>query len=715
MDVQLSPAVAFERRASSGGMPPEAPLGMPAQDLSYSPSHRERYGIASTVLYARFILITVTLGVTTYGVYQMLQAVRFFSMTILQGMMIFFFSVSLGWIAFAAGSVLAGASKRRDRVPARGAAAGAALTALVMPIYNEDPTRTTAGLRAMAEALRACDAHPGFEIVILSDSTNADAWIQESMGVERLRAALADFMPVWYRRRWQNIARKSGNVEDFVTRWGGRYEYMIVLDADSLIDASTLQRLVDMMQADPKLGILQTTPQLIGARTFFGRLQQFAACLYGPVITRGLAAWSGDSGNYWGHNAIIRMAAFAQNCGLPLLKGRKPFGGHVLSHDFIEAALIRRGGWKVQMATDCGGSWEESPPSLIDVAIRDRRWAQGNLQHMKIIGAAGFRFTSRMHLGVGIMSYLSSPLWLIMLCIGFALAVQSHLIRPEYFSHDFQLFPTWPRFDVELMMALFWFSMAILLIPKMLGLIRALLSRRIRRGAGGVIGVGASFLLETILSALYAPILMVIQCRSVFEVFLGRDSGWKPQRRDSGGTSWSDAWRFHHRHMMLSCVTAVIAYFLSPSLLAWVSPALLGLFLAVPLSRMSGSEAMGKFLSRFALLRTPEERETPALVARREQLVRDSQELPRDGLQYLARHRDARLIHINGNLARPADPRGNPDPHIFTAEQKLLDARSLNEALQWLTPIERVEVAADGRLLNKLALLPDAVESSFSI
>jgi membrane glycosyltransferase len=715
MDVQLSPAPIAERRSASGGMPPEAPLGMPAQDLRYKPSHRERNGISGAVLYARFILITVTLGVTIYGVYQMLQAVRFFSMTILQGTMIFFFAVSLGWIAFAAGSVLAGASKRRDRVARPGGAAGQSLTALVMPIYNEDPTRTTAGLQAMAEALRAIDAHPGFEIVILSDSTNADAWIRESVSVQRLRGALTDFMPVWYRRRWQNVARKSGNVEDFVTHWGGRYEYMIVLDADSLIDAPTLERLVDMMQADPKLGILQTAPQLIGAKTFFGRLQQFAACLYCPIITRGLSAWSGDSGNYWGHNAIIRMGAFAQNCGLPVLKGRKPFGGHVLSHDFIEAALIRRGGWKVQMATDCGGSWEESPPSLIDVAIRDRRWAQGNLQHMKIIGAAGFRFTSRLHLGVGIMSYLSSPLWLIMLCIGFALALQSHLIRPEYFSHDFQLFPTWPRFDVQLMMALFWFSMAILLIPKLLGLIRALSSRRIRRGAGGVIGVAASFLLEAILSALYAPILMVIQCRSVFEVFLGRDSGWKPQRRDSGGTSWADAWRFHHRHMILSCVTAVIAYFLSPSLLAWVSPALLGLFLAVPLSRLSGSEAMGAFLSRFALLRTPEEQQTPALVARREQLVRDSEELPRDGLHYLARHRDARLIHINGNLARPPDPRGKPDPHIFTAEQKLLDARSLNEALQWLTPVERVEVAADGRLLNKLALLPDALEPTFSI
>ena len=447
----------------------------------------------------------------------------------------------------------------------------------------------------------------------------------------------------------------------------------------------------------------------------FGRLQQFAACVYGPVITRGLSAWSGDSGNYWGHNAIIRVAAFAQNCGLPKLEGRKPFGGFVLSHDFVEAALMRRGGWKVRMATDCGGSWEESPPSLIDIAIRDRRWAQGNLQHMKIIGSAGLSFVSRMHLGVGIMSYLSSPLWLFMLAVGFALAVQSHFIRPEYFNHDFQLFPTWPRFDVELMMALFWFSMVVLLIPKMLGLVRALLSARIRRGGGGVIGVTASFLFEAILSALYAPILMLIQCRHVFEVFMGRDSGWKPQRRDSGSTTWADAWHYHRRHMFLSCVTAVIVWFISPTLLAWVSPALLGLFLSVPLSRFSGSESLGAFLRKFALLRTPEEMESPALVARRQELLREAAALPEDGLRYLARHREARLAHINGNLARPADPRGHPDPYAFTAEQKLIDARSLDEALHWLTPIERVEVAADARLLNQLAVLPDAIQPAYSI
>ncbi len=197
MDLQLNTSPAFET-VSPGGMPPEAPLSMPAQDLRYKSWRTERHLISADVLYARFILIVVTLGVTIYGVYQMLQVVRFASMTLLQGTMIFFFAISLGWIAFSAGSVLAGASKRRD--PAAPPSAGASLTALVMPIYNEDPTRTAAALQAMAEALQRIDAHRGFEIVMLSDSTEADAWIRETLKVARLRAALQGIMPVWYRR-----------------------------------------------------------------------------------------------------------------------------------------------------------------------------------------------------------------------------------------------------------------------------------------------------------------------------------------------------------------------------------------------------------------------------------------------------------------------------------------------------------------------------------
>jgi membrane glycosyltransferase len=196
---------------------------------------------------------------------------------------------------------------------------------------------------------------------------------------------------------------------------------------------------------------------------------------------------------------------------------------------------------------------------------------------------------------------------------------------------------------------------------------------------------------------------------------MGRDSGWKPQRRDSIGTTWSDAWHYHKRHMLLSCMTAVIVWFLSPPLLAWLSPALLGLLLAVPLSRASGSERLGRILSKLALLRTPEETHTPALVARRQELVRRAETLPEDGLRHLARHRDSRLSHVNGNLARTPDPRGHPDPYAFTAEQKLKDARSLDEALAWLTAVERVEVAGSARLLNQLTLLPDAEYPLFLI
>ncbi|HMD72936.1 MAG TPA: glucans biosynthesis glucosyltransferase MdoH [Steroidobacteraceae bacterium] len=713
MDRQLTAALAREAALPLHGMPPESAMPMPAQDLRRGPPKRARLGLSPSVLFARFILIAATIGISAYGTYQMLQVVRFASMTLLQGLMIFFFTVSLGWIAFSAASVLAGASKGREKIPAGDPVLNSSLTALVMPIYNEDPRRTMTALQAMGEALARIGANRGFEIVVLSDSTDADAWIRETLSVDRLRAALSGAMPVWYRRRWQNVARKSGNVEEFVKRWGGRYDFMIVLDADSLIDAPTLLRLAEAMQADPGIGILQTAPQLIGAKTLFGRLQQFAACIYGPVITRGLAAWSGDSGNYWGHNAIIRTAAFAQSCGLPQLKGRKPFGGFVLSHDFVEAALMRRAGWKVRMTTELGCSWEESPPSLIDIAVRDRRWAQGNLQHSKIIGTAGLSILSRLHLGIGIMSYLSSPLWLLLLSLGFALALQAHFLRPEYFSQDFQLFPTWPRFDTELMMALFWFSMIVLLIPKMLGLLRALLSKRIRDGAGGVIGVCASVLLEVILSALYAPVLMLIQSRYVFEIFMGRDSGWKAQRRESGGSSWIEAWSFHKKHVLVSCVTAAIIWYLSPALLAWVSPALLGLFLSVVLSRASGSVTIGRALARVALLRTPEEAQRPPLVERRQQLIASALPLPQDGLRFLARDAVARAAHSRGNLARPADLRGQPDSHALTAAQKLVDARTLEEALDWLTPAECVQVAGDERLLDRLAALPDAPRPAY--
>lgn len=709
MDGQLTPPShptvdAAKAPPTSGAMPVDAPLDMPVQDRRRAPDVDSAEPQRPVTWWARLVATAATLGIAGYGIWEMIAIVGFGNMTNLQAAMMVFFSITLLWIAFSAGSALCGLLTPRARFAS--APADGSRTALVMPVYNEDPLRTTAALQAMAEELAAIGAARHFEIAIISDSTNADAWIAETLAAERLRQALAHVMPVRYRRRWHNVGRKVGNVEDFVKRWGGNYDYMIVLDADSLMSAQTLLTLVERMQAQPRLGILQTVPALIGQLSFFARMQQFASRLYGGVIARGMAAWSGDDGNYWGHNAIIRVQAFAQACGLPQLPGKKPFGGFVLSHDFVEAAYIRRAGWKVQLAADLQGSWEEGPPSLTDIAVRDRRWAQGNLQHLMLITSKGLSWTSRLHMAIGIMSYLASPLWLLLILIGFALTLQATLIRPEYFSRTFQLFPDWPVFDARRMMLLFLFSMLVLLLPKAIGFARGMLSNAVRRGCGGIIGLPVSVVVELIVSALYAPVMMVIQTQHVFSILTGRDSEWIAQRRQAEVISWRESTHFHWKHTLIGVVLGVIAFLLSPTLLAWLSPTVAGLVFAIPLSKASGSVRVGQWFARVGLLRIPEERTTPELVRRRDEIAHQAEPLPTDGLRHLARHPHARHAQIATNLSRPADMRGHPNAHRLTATAKVMQAQSLREALSWLSAPERVEVAADRELLEQLASLP---------
>ena len=186
-----------------------------------------------------------------------------------------------------------------------------------------------------------------FDYFLLSDTTDPDVWVAEERALVALRDRLRGKGKVYYRHRRKNLNRKAGNIADFVTRWGGAYPNMVVLDADSLMTAHSVVSLAAAMEDDPDAGIIQTLPLIINRNTLFARLQQFAARIHGPIIASGLAVWMGRDGNYWGHNAIIRTAAFAAHCGLPDLRGRPPLGGHILSHDFVEAALIRRAGYAV--------------------------------------------------------------------------------------------------------------------------------------------------------------------------------------------------------------------------------------------------------------------------------------------------------------------------------------------------------------------------------
>ncbi len=692
--------------ANCGGMPPAEPLPAPVQDLRRAvPRRRER--VEWRVMISRQAAFGGAAAMAAFGAYEMVRVVEAGGVTILEGFMTALFAVTFAWISFAAASALVGLLLPQPRRAWRFRPEKfITRTALVVPVYHETPSRITAALEVMGHGLARQGHGQAFEIVILSDSRNAGAWIGETLAVDRLRQSLAGEMAVWYRRRWSNHARKSGNIRDFVESWGGRYDHFVVLDADSLMSPDTLVALAAAMESEPQLGILQTFPKLGGGRSVFARAQQFASRVYGPVVAGGYAAWQGADGNFWGHNAILRTSAFASSCILPELSGREPLGGPILSHDFVEAALMRRAGWRVEMATDLEGSWEDSPPSLLDAATRDRRWAQGNLQHLRVISASGLRWPSRAHLALGVMSYLISPVWLLLIVFGFALAMQAEFVRPDYFPQGLQLFPTWPRFDSERMVRLFVLTLVVLFLPKIIGVSLAMATSSFRRACGGGPRLLGGAITELALSALFAPIMMLIHSRQICEILLGRDSGWSPQRRD-GETRWCDAWRAHRLHMAIGVATACFAFYLSPKIFLWLSPTLVGLVLAAPLSRLSGSSAVGLALRRCGLLLTPEEEGPPAIVREFHAAWAQAPAAPGDAVKALAENRMMREIHFRWVNPAPRR-RGEPEAAWLTAAHKIDEAVSLEEAMNWLNESECVQIAGERVLAERLARLCQA-------
>lgn len=510
-----------------------------------------------------------------------------------------------GWLAFGFISATAGFvsafSGGRLRPLAPQGPRRASRTAVLLPVYNEDPGLVLAAIQAMAEEVRDVGLSAACDFFVLSDTRVEEVARAEATGFLRLRARLRDGPRIYYRRRPRNTDRKAGNIGEWVETYGGRYDYMLVLDADSLMTGETIAELVARMDADAKLGLLQTVPSLVNAATPFARLQQFANRLYGPVFAAGQAWWSGSEGNYWGHNAIIRVAAFATCARLPHLSGPRPFGGHIMSHDFVEAALLRRGGWAVRTVTGLGGSYEESPPTLLDTAARDRRWCQGNLQHIRVLAAGGLHWVSRMHLVCGVLAYVAPLLWLMLLVNGAMVWPAQHIgtESPAY---------AW-------VVALFAVSLGLLAAPKVMALVLALRDRELRRGFGGatrlILGVAA----ETLGSILMTPVMMVMQSAAVIEVLLGRDSGWSAQHRQGAALSRKDAWRAHGVHVLLGAIGAVGAFFLSKNFLIWMSPVFISLMLSALLSVRS-SRPSADDAARGRLFQIPEDASPPRVLTR---------------------------------------------------------------------------------------------------
>ncbi len=480
-------------------------------------------------------------------------------------------------------------------------------TAIVFPVYNEEAARVIEGLRATYLSLERTGQLERFDFFVLSDSTDPDKWIEEEQRWCELIRELDALGRIYYRRRIFNEGKKSGNIRDFLSTWGKRYRYFIVFDADSVMRGETVVDLVKLMEAHPDVGLIQTIPALVNAETLFGRIQQFANRLYAPVFIGGLNFWAQGFGNYWGHNAIIRADPFMQYCDLPSLPGRKPFGGHILSHDFVEAALMVKENWQAWFAYDLEGSYEETPQDMIRNAQRDRRWCQGNLQHGLLLFARGLRAISRIHLLLGIAGYLASPLWLLFLItFNWALWFKEHTGLSEITVRSFN---PWLRrlSGTEHAFLIFLICMGALFLPKVLALIDLAFDRERARSFGGIRQASLSALAETAFSSLHAPLQMLWHSQFVATILLGVGVHWATQRRTADGITWSQAVRRHWPHTLIGLGWGVLVWRLDHPAFWWFVPVLAGMVCSIPLSVFTSRASFGARARSLGLFLTHEE------------------------------------------------------------------------------------------------------------
>ncbi len=529
--------------------------------------------------------------------------------------------VTTAWLAWGAAQAFLGLPPLRGLPPLPKLQLPHPPTVMLLPICNEDPVAAAARIAAMDASMKAAglDVH----IAILSDTRDPEALARERAAFGLLRERIDGAGRIFYRNRTSNEGRKAGNIEDFVRKSGGAYEFAVILDADSLMEGATIRSLIARMQAEPDLGLLQTLPKIVGARSRFGRAMQFSASFHSPVFARGLARMQGRTGPFWGHNAIVRMRALAECCGLPVLDGKPPFGGTILSHDYVEAALLARGGWRVEVDTRIGGSFEEGPDNMISFARRDRRWCQGNLQHMRLVNAPGLLGWSRFVFVQGIVSYLVSICWGAFLIASIAATITAP--PPDYFPEPYQLFPVFPDDRTREIVALAIGIGGLLLLPKLAILAEAIVTRRARR-FGGAARSALSVVTETALTSLIAPLMLMYQSRAVLEVLSGRDGGWPANQRGEGQLTWREGWAAGQWIALWGAsALAVVAWF-APDLLIWMAPVGVPMILAPLLITWTSRPGA------HTLFTVPDDlRPSPVVAAYRRQLGRWSEEGPRNG------------------------------------------------------------------------------------
>ncbi len=570
----------------------------------------------------RALLLALIAAQTALATYFMAGVLPYDGSRPLEAALLVVFAILFAWVSAGFWTALAGfgvliAGGERHALSARSAGRApidpAARTALIMPICNENVQRVFAGLRATYRSLENTGELEHFDFFVLSDSSDPDTRVAEAQAWQDHCRTLGAAGRLFYRWRRHRIKKKAGNVADFCRRWGRRYRYMVVLDADSVMSGECITTLVRLMESHPQAGIIQTAPRAAGRETLYARAQQFAARVYGPLFTAGMHYWQLGEAHYWGHNAIIRVAPFMEHCSLARLPGRGVLSGEILSHDFVEAAFMRRAGYGVWIAYDLPGSYEEMPPSLLDELKRDRRWCRGNLINARLIGAPGVHPAHRALFLTGTMAYLAAPLWALFLALCTALIAVNMLVPPSYFVAPRQLFPLWPAWNLAWAIGLLGATAVLLFVPKLLAV--CLVFFKDPHPYGGRLRLLASALLEILLSTLLAPVRMLFHTQFVLSVLAGFEVRWTSPAREDTQTTWRYAARCHGWQSALGLAWASGIYLLDPAFLRWLLPIAGALIVAVPISVLTSRIALGRKLRAARLFVIPEESRPPPELA----------------------------------------------------------------------------------------------------
>jgi membrane glycosyltransferase len=478
-------------------------------------------------------------------------------------------------------------------------------TALVMPICNEDVARVFAGLKATWHSLHQTGQLPLCDFYILSDTSYPDIYANELNAWADLVNELNLKNQIYYRHRERRVKRKSGNIDDFCRRFGHQYEYMIILDADSVMTGECISNMIAMMEMAPNAGIIQSPPKTIRMRTLYGRIQQFANQTYSDIFSSGVHFWQLSEAQYWGHNAIIRLKPFIEHCILtPFNKRGKPH--HILSHDLVEAALMRSAGWQVWIAYNLQGSYEEVPANIIEDLKRDNRWCIGNLINLRTLFKPGLLFVQRIMFITSAMAYVSSLLWLLFLVFSTLLLLLFNVDQPHYFLHPNQLYPVWPRWDEHLAVQLLGTTFALLLTPKLASYVIILLKQK-PSTVGGIIPFTCSILLEILFSMILAPIRMIYHSTFVIKALIGSKIHWKSPARHDDALTWREAIHSSWSLSFIGIIWLCLVLLINPQFTTWFIAILLPLIISPCVIRYSSFTSLGMRAQHLKLFMTKEE------------------------------------------------------------------------------------------------------------